>query len=121
MKPLRIVAVCVFPLAIFAFAQRINPEKSILALIAEKQELSILNEALNSAGLVDTLKEEGPYTVFAPTNDGFNSLPEGRLDKLLDADNKMELRNMLRYHMVAGKIKLADLQGAQLFETLGGE
>lgn len=120
MKMLKVVMVCVISLVIFVLALKTNPEKTLSELIAEKQELSILNEALNTAGLIDTLEEEGPYTVFAPTNEGFKSLPEGRLDELLQSENETELKNMLKYHIVAGDIKIADLQDEQLFETLEG-
>lgn len=120
MEMLKAVTVFIISLVIFAFALKTNPEKSLSELIAGKQELSILNEALNTAGLVDTLEEEGPYTVFAPTNEGFKSLPEGRLDELLQPENETELKSMLKYHVVAGDIKIADLQGEQLFETLEG-
>ncbi len=120
MKELKTVVVVVFSLMIFAFAENIHPEKTISGLIAEKQDLSLLNEALNTAELVDMLKEEGPYTVFAPTNEGFKSLPDGRLDEVLNSEDKTELQDMLKYHIVADEIRLADLEGEQLFETLEG-
>lgn len=106
-------------LVIFAFTAKVG-EKTVSELVAEKSELSTLNTALEAAELVETLKGEGPFTVFAPTNEGFNNLPEGRLDELLKPENKAELQQVLKYHVVAGEIRIADIQGEQQFETLEG-
>lgn len=108
-------------LVIFAFTAKVNfGEKTISETVAEKQELSTLLTALEAAELVETLKGEGPYTVFAPTNEGFNNLPEGKLDELLKPENKASLQKVLKYHVVSGEIRIADIQGEQFFETLDG-
>ena len=60
--------------------------------------------AVQAAELVDTLKGEGPFTVFAPTDDAFAALPEGTLDSLLLPENKQALTDILLYHVVSGKV-----------------
>lgn len=65
--------------------------------------------ALQAAGLVDTLKGEGPFTVFAPTNAAFDALPSGTVDTLLQPENKGDLTNVLTYHVVAGSFDAASL------------
>lgn len=121
MKILKTITVLVVSLVIFAFTAKVNfGEKTISETVAEKQELSTLLTALEAAELVETLKGEGPYTVFAPTNEGFNNLPEGKLDELLKPENKASLQKVLKYHVVSGEIRIADIQGEQFFETLDG-
>lgn len=65
--------------------------------------------AVKAAGLVDTLKGEGPFTVFAPTDEAFAKLPEGTVAELLKPENKAKLQAILTYHVVAGKVKAADV------------
>ncbi len=60
--------------------------------------------AVQAAGLVDTLKGEGPFTVFAPTDDAFAKLPAGTIDELLKSENKQQLTDILLYHVMAGKV-----------------
>ena len=67
--------------------------------------------AVQAAELVDTLKSEGPFTVFAPTDDAFAALPAGTLDSLLLPENKQQLTDILLYHVVAGKVMAADVIG----------
>ena len=64
---------------------------------------------MQAAELVDTLKGEGPFTVFAPTDDAFAALPEGALEDLLKPENKEKLAKILTYHVVPGKVMAADL------------
>lgn len=70
--------------------------------------------AVQAAGLVDTLKSEGPFTVFAPTDDAFAALPAGTVENLLKPENKAQLVAVLTYHVVPGKVASADLAGKQL-------
>jgi transforming growth factor-beta-induced protein len=70
-----------------------------------------LGAAVQAAGLVDTLKGEGPFTVFAPTDDAFAALPAGTLDTLLLPENKQQLTDILLYHVVSGKVMAADVVG----------
>jgi len=70
-----------------------------------------LTAALQAAGLVDTLKGQGPYTVFAPTDEAFKKLPAGTVENLLKPENKAQLQKVLTYHVVAGNVKSGDLKG----------
>jgi uncharacterized surface protein with fasciclin (FAS1) repeats len=70
-----------------------------------------LTAALQAAGLVDTLKGKGPYTVFAPTDEAFKKLPAGTVENLLKPENKAQLQKVLTYHVVAGDVKSGDLKG----------
>jgi uncharacterized surface protein with fasciclin (FAS1) repeats len=74
-------------------------------------QFSTLVAAIKAAGLVDTLKGAGPYTVLAPTNEAFAKLPAGALEDLLKPENKQKLVDILTYHVIAGKIKAADVMG----------
>jgi uncharacterized surface protein with fasciclin (FAS1) repeats len=77
--------------------------------------------AVAAAGLVDTLKSEGPFTVFAPTNDAFAALPAGTVDTLLMTENKATLANILTYHVVAGAYTSADLTDGLELTTVQGQ
>lgn len=78
--------------------------------------------AVQAAGLVDTLKGEGPFTVFAPTDDAFAALPEGTVDDLLKPENKDQLTAILTYHVVGGKVMSGDLSDGMTAATVqGGE
>jgi uncharacterized surface protein with fasciclin (FAS1) repeats len=81
---------------------------------------STLVAALQAAELVDALKAEGPFTVFAPTDDAFAALPEGTLEMLLKPENKSKLQAILLYHVVPGKVMSTDLKGTVQAETLQG-
>ncbi len=70
-----------------------------------------LTAALQAAGLVDTLKGPGPYTVFAPTDEAFKKLPAGTVENLLKPENKAQLQKVLTYHVIAGNVKSGDLKG----------
>ena len=78
--------------------------------------------AVEAAGLVETLKGEGPFTVFAPTDDAFAALPEGTVDDLLKPENKDKLTAVLTYHVVPGKVMSTDLSDGMKAATIqGGE
>ncbi len=77
--------------------------------------------AVAAAGLVDTLKSEGPFTVFAPTNAAFDALPAGTVETLLMPENKDDLVNILTYHVVAGSFTSADLKDGMKLETVQGQ
>ena len=80
-----------------------------------------LAAALQAAGLVETLKGKGPFTVFAPTDDAFAKLPAGTVDSLLKPENKAQLVKILTYHVVPGKVKSASLLGkSQSVKTVQG-
>ena len=74
-------------------------------------QLAALSTALKAAGLVDTLKGAGPFTVFAPTDDAFKKLPNGTVENLLKPENKSQLVKVLTYHVVPGKVMSTSLAG----------
>lgn len=80
-----------------------------------------LAKALTAAGLIETLKSEGPFTVFAPTDEAFAKLPAGTLEDLLKPENKDKLRGILTYHVVAGKVTAADVIKLQKAKTVNGQ
>jgi transforming growth factor-beta-induced protein len=77
--------------------------------------------AVQAAELVETLKGEGPFTVFAPTDEAFAALPEGTLDNLLLPENKQQLTDILLYHVVSGKVMAADVVGLTSAPTVLGQ
>lgn len=77
--------------------------------------------AVEAAGLVETLKGEGPFTVFAPTDEAFAALPEGTVETLLMPENKDQLTAILTYHVVPGKVMSGDIAGKSMdVETVNG-
>lgn len=80
-----------------------------------------LAAALTAAGLIDTLKGEGPFTVFAPTDDAFANLPAGTVEELLKPENKQTITDILLYHVVSGKVMAADVVGLTNAETVLGK
>lgn len=79
-----------------------------------------LAAALGAAGLVDTLKGDGPFTVFAPTDEAFAALPEGTVETLLLPENKDQLTAILTYHVVSGKVMSTDLSDGMTATTVQG-
>jgi uncharacterized surface protein with fasciclin (FAS1) repeats len=75
---------------------------------------STLVAAVQAAGLVETLKGEGPFTVFAPTDAAFAALPEGTVENLLKPENKDQLVAVLTYHVLSGKVMSGDIAGKEL-------
>jgi uncharacterized surface protein with fasciclin (FAS1) repeats len=82
---------------------------TIVDVAVANPDFSTLVAAVTAAGLVETLSGEGPFTVFAPTNDAFAALPAGLVDKLLLPENKDVLTQILTYHVVSGKVMAADV------------
>ena len=80
-----------------------------------------LAAALEAADLVGALKSEGPFTVFAPTDDAFGKLPAGTVEGLLKPEKKADLQGILKYHVVAGKVMAADVVKISSAETLQGK
>ena len=79
-----------------------------------------LAAALEAGGLVETLKADGPYTVFAPTDEAFAKLPDGTMEMLLLPENKDKLVKILTYHVVAGKVMAAEVVTLQTATTANG-
>lgn len=84
-------------------------------------QFTTLAKALQVAGLVDTLKGEGPFTVFAPTDEAFALIPSTTMDDLLKPENRDQLVAILTYHVASGKLLSTDLDGAMSVPTLEGE
>ncbi|MFW6153977.1 MAG: fasciclin domain-containing protein [Planctomycetota bacterium] len=95
--------------------------KDIVETAVAAGQFSTLTTALQAAGLADALKGEGPFTVFAPTDEAFSKLPEGALDDLLKPDNQSQLQAILKYHVASGKAKADDVVGMDSVETLQGQ
>lgn len=81
--------------------------RNIVGVAASDERFSTLVAAVKAAELVETLSGEGPFTVFAPTNDAFSALPEGTVEGLLKPESKAALQAVLTYHVVAGKFEAA--------------
>lgn len=96
--PLLIAAMCAAPWQV-----RADESKTIAENAGAAEALSTLVAAVKAAELVDTLKGDGPFTVFAPTNDAFAALPAGTVDMLLKPENKAKLQGILTYHVVPSK------------------
>jgi uncharacterized surface protein with fasciclin (FAS1) repeats len=90
--------------------QEMYPTKDIIDNAVNSQDHTTLVAAVKAAGLVDTLKGTGPFTVFAPTNQAFAKLPPGTVDNLLKPENKEMLAKILTYHVVAGRLSAVDLR-----------
>lgn len=86
-------------------------DKDIVDTAVDAGSFKTLVAAVEAAGLVETLKGAGPFTVFAPTDDAFAALPAGTVEDLLKPENKEKLTQILTYHVVPGKVMAADLKG----------
>jgi len=96
-------------------------KKDIFDTAVAAGEFNTLAAALEAAGLVETLKGEGPFTVFAPTDAAFAKLPAGTVETLLKPENKDQLIAILTYHVLPGKVMSADIAGQKLdVETVQG-
>jgi transforming growth factor-beta-induced protein len=95
--------------------------KDIVDTAVADGRFTTLVAAVGAAGLVDTLKGSGPFTVFAPTDDAFAALPAGTIDELLKPENKQKLTDILLYHVVSGKVMAADVSGLTSATTVLGK
>jgi uncharacterized surface protein with fasciclin (FAS1) repeats len=96
-------------------------DKDIVDTAVAAGSFRTLAKALQAAGLVDTLKGRGPFTVFAPTDDAFAKLPAGTLENLLKPENKAQLTAILTYHVVAGKVTAAQVTKMTSASTVNGQ
>lgn len=94
--------------------------KDIVDTAAGTDGFSTLVAAVQAAGLVDTLKGDGPFTVFAPTDEAFAALPAGTVESLLLPENKEQLISILTYHVVPGKVMSTDLVDDMTAATVQG-
>jgi uncharacterized surface protein with fasciclin (FAS1) repeats len=93
--------------------------KDIVETAVAAGSFNTLAAALKAAGLVETLKGKGPFTVFAPTDEAFKKLPAGTVESLLKPENKAKLTAILTYHVVAGKVLAKDVKPGKV-KTVNG-
>ena len=117
-------AVTALSFLFFAFApmtaQKADHHNNIVNLASNTDNLSTLVSAVKAADLVETLQGDGPFTVFAPTNEAFEKLPDGTLETLLKPENKDKLAKILTYHVVSGKVMSSDLEDGMTAKTVEG-
>ena len=94
--------------------------KDIVDTAVAAGSFKTLTAAVGAAGLVETLKGKGPFTVFAPTDEAFEKLPPGTVESLLKPENKAKLVKILTYHVVAGKVLAADVVKLSKAKTVEG-
>ena len=117
---LALLAILILPLSISAQTDdTMEPDdmeqqdgNTVAVLIGDNTELSTLNAALGAANLTETLEGDGPFTIFAPTNEAFRSLPEGVFDALLKAENRQALIDILMYHVAEAELASTDVTAA---------
>ncbi|MDW3224152.1 MAG: fasciclin domain-containing protein [Paracoccaceae bacterium] len=97
-----------------------DPSMDIVDTAVDAGSFTTLVAAVQAAGLVDTLKGDGPFTVFAPTDEAFAALPEGTVESLLLEENKEQLVAILTYHVVPGKVMSTDLSDGMTATTVQG-
>jgi len=96
-----------------------SSKKDIVTIAVESGKFNTLAKALTETGLVEALKGEGPFTVFAPTDDAFAKLPKGTIEALLK--DKEALKKILLYHVVSGKVTSKEVVNLKKAETLSGK
>ncbi len=104
------LTLCLFLLGCVMQLAVAQPANDIVGVASGNKDFSTLVTAIKAAGLVNDLKQPGPFTVFAPTNQAFNKLPRGTLASLLKPENKAKLRAILMYHVVSGRVTSADIR-----------
>jgi uncharacterized surface protein with fasciclin (FAS1) repeats len=112
-KTTAIALIMALPLAITP-ASAGGAKKDIVDTAVGAGQFNTLVAAVKAAGLVDTLKGKGPFTVFAPTDTAFKKLPAGTVEGLLKPENKTKLAAILTYHVVPGKVMSKDIAGKKL-------
>lgn len=95
-------------------------DKTIVEVAVANGSFDTLVKAVTAAGLADTLSGDGPFTVFAPTDEAFEKLPKGALADLLKPGNKKKLASILKYHVVPGKVKAKDITELSSAKTVEG-
>ena len=100
--------------------KKAKSDADIIDVAVAAGQFNTLAAALDAAGLVDTLKGDGPFTVFAPTDAAFAKLPEGTVESLLKPENKDKLIAILTYHVVAGSVMAADVVKLDSATTVNG-
>jgi len=107
-------------IAISGYAYASSHQADIVDTAVAAGSFETLVAAVEAAGLVDTLKGEGPFTVFAPTDEAFAALPEGTVESLLQPENRDQLIAILTYHVVPGAVMSGDLEDGMMAATVEG-
>jgi uncharacterized surface protein with fasciclin (FAS1) repeats len=94
-------------------------KKDIVAVASGSEQFKTLVAAVKAAGLVEVLQGEGPFTVFAPTDEAFGKLPAGTVEGLLKPENREKLVAILKYHVVPGKVMAADVKPGKVKTAQG--
>ena len=113
MKSLKTILTGTLACALLTFtdnADHHGAKKDIVDTAVGAGSFNTLVAAVKAAGLVETLKGAGPFTVFAPTDEAFAKLPKGTVEELLKPENKAKLAGILTYHVIAGKVMAADVK-----------
>jgi uncharacterized surface protein with fasciclin (FAS1) repeats len=116
---LALVGALVLASAVPSIAGNYNKQKDIVDTAVAAGSFETLVAAVQAAGLVETLKGDGPFTVFAPTDEAFAKLPEGTVEALLQ--DKEKLTAILTYHVVAGKVMASDVVNLKSAATVNGQ
>jgi len=106
---------------VFGAVAHAAPSQDIVDTAVAAGSFKTLVAAVQAAGLVDTLKGAGPFTVFAPTDEAFAKLPAGTVEDLLKPENKAKLTAILTYHVVPGKVMAADVVKLHDAKTVNGQ
>ena len=118
------VALCIVTTAISSYtsqAQSRHQRADIVDTAVAAGSFNTLAAALKQADLVNTLKKDGPFTVFAPTDEAFNQLPKGTVEDLLKPENKQKLIDILTYHVASGRLRAEEVAERRTVETLNGQ
>lgn len=117
----RLVAIASVVFSLSAVANHhMSDKKDIVETAQHNDQFSTLVTAIQAAGITETLQKSGDLTVFAPTNDAFEALPEGTLESLLKPENKEKLIQILTYHVVEGKVTASQVIGLESATSLEG-
>ena len=114
MKKIAALGLAGLMMASTAFTAARAADADIVDTAVAAGSFTTLVAAVEAAGLVDTLKGDGPFTVFAPTDDAFAKLPAGTVEDLLKPENRDQLVAVLTYHVIPGKVMAADIAGKEL-------
>ncbi len=107
------------PASAQSYGMKVKPD--IVEIAASAGSFNTLVAAVKAAGLVETLKGKGPFTVFAPTDEAFAKLPKGTVESLLKPENVEQLRAILTYHVVPGKVMASQVVGMKSAKTVQGQ
>ena len=115
------LGIAIITLMLSAGAQAQPQKKDVVDTAVAAGSFKTLAKALQAAGLVDTLKGDGPFTVFAPTDAAFANLPAGTLNDLLKPENKQKLQRILTFHVVPGRVSSADVVTLKTAKSVSGD